>query len=103
MTEMVESVIIRDRDPICNRVPKHEAIGHFTLSNSDNRLCLGIELEAFAIAILCAAEISMTEYWVQDGLQVGLTLVDLFECIGNVAINHDGRLVADPNGMLKGK
>jgi hypothetical protein len=54
------------------------------------RLGLGLELETFTIAITCTVEVSMAEYGVHYGLEVLLTFVDLLECSGNVALNHDG-------------
>jgi hypothetical protein len=75
-----------------NWVPKHKSIFQFTASNSDDRLCLGLTFEAFTIAIPSAVELYMTEYGVQDSLEIGLVFVNSFEGISDVAINHDGQL-----------
>jgi hypothetical protein len=52
------------------------------------------------ITIPGAVEVSITEDGVYDSLEVGLEVVNLFEGSGDFAINHDGRLVTNLNGVV---
>jgi hypothetical protein len=63
---------------------------------------MGMRLELEAITT-SAAEVSMTEDRVQDSLEIGLAVVDLFEGSCEFSINHDWQVVAHLNCVMKGK